>query len=665
MDLTAGLWLGPHSLHLVLAGPQGDHSTFWVPSHPRIETAAALSLLLDAATELAREDAIASIAVALPASTGHAERVTALRTLTAASGVETYLVATPLSAALSIFKGGDVLTLEIERGAVSMGWVKSQERGFELAGLMSWRDPEWRAEVQEGHPVYASYLTEAPLITPALLNEMATTFTDGDLDALPSKILALGPLAWDGPLLAAFQRNIDLPSFGVGPDELARGAARYARIRRGLEPEVRCTSILDSVVGIDSSDPETFAEVLDWFDPLPSMRSLSVTTATDEQRDIAITVYQGANDTLEQASLVGIYEIGNISPGPAGSVSIEVMLDVDENGLIGVSAFDLHTQEDLEIAIVSEPWTPRYCVECGFSSASEAKFCEGCGQDLNQCAPVEVIDRQLTAVMALERTESEAHTPTLVSPGRNVTCLPCGSIAHTDAGQCHSCGFPTDCFVTPLSDLEFAGLRVSYATIIDSLGVAKGPVGPLRPTVLVESHPVVVGEKECPFCAEIIKVAARKCRHCGEFLEGAQSHQVEVIGQDSGAFLFISHASQDHEVALDVASALDEAGLSTWLATRDIKVGENYASQIYDAIAECTHLLVLLSPTSVQSQHVKREANIAIDLGKPLLPLVVAHDADFMRALPSEWKYWLGVVQAAPYTDATAAVITVQQSIGN
>jgi len=35
-----------------------------------------------------------------------------------------------------------------------------------------------------------------------------------------------------------------------------------------------------------------------------------------------------------------------------------------------------------------------------------------------------------------------------------------------------------------------------------------------------------------------------------------------------------------------------------------------------------------------------------------------------MRALPSEWKYWLGVVQAAPYTDAQAAVITVKQSIG-
>ena len=635
MDLTAGMWIGPHSLHLVLVGPEGDHATFWVPSHPRIETSTALHLLLDAAMELAGKEEIAAIAVAIPASTGHADRVTILRALHSAAGVDAHLVATPLAAALAIVKGDDLLTLEIERGAVSLAWLTSDTNGFDLTGVMSWRDPEWRTEVQERDQVYASYLSEAPLVTPALMDEMAATFTDGDLDRLPTKILALGPLAWEDSLLSAFQRNIDIPAIGVGPDELARGAARYARIRHGLESGVKCTSILDSVVGVDSSDPETFVEVLDWFDPLPSMRSLAVTTAADDQRGLAISVYQGNTNAVEHASVVGIYQVENLPQGPAGSVSIEFMLDVDDNGLIGVSAFDLHTQLDLEVSIISESWSPRYCVGCGFSSSVEARYCEGCGQDLDQYPPTEVVDRQLTAVMALSHQESETLAPSLSSTVHEVTCLPCGSVAHSEKGYCYSCGFPTETLIAPLSVLDFTGLRVTQATIMDLLRSREGLRKASSVTLLEESRPIDTGEKECPFCAETIKAAARKCRHCGEFLGTSHPQDDELTGQGAGdrppslavASLFISHASPDHEVALDVARELDAAGLHTWLATRDIQVGENYASQIYDAITDCTHLLVLLSPTSVQSQHVKREANIAIDLGKPLLPLVVAQDA--------------------------------------
>lgn len=123
--------------------------------------------------------------------------------------------------------------------------------------------------------------------------------------------------------------------------------------------------------------------------------------------------------------------------------------------------------------------------------------------------------------------------------------------------------------------------------------------------------------------------------------------------------LFVSHASGDSREAASIVHELTRAGIGTWLATRDVQVGENYAAQIYNAVVESTHLLVLLSPASVASQHVQREVNLALDQGKVILPLIVSPTADFLSTLPAEWKYWLGVVQVIPYSGAADAAATL------
>ena len=37
------------------------------------------------------------------------------------------------------------------------------------------------------------------------------------------------------------------------------------------------------------------------------------------------------------------------------------------------------------------------------------------------------------------------------------------------------------------------------------------------------------GQKSCPFCAELILAAARKCKHCGEFLTEERAQKAQVI----------------------------------------------------------------------------------------------------------------------------------------
>jgi len=128
---------------------------------------------------------------------------------------------------------------------------------------------------------------------------------------------------------------------------------------------------------------------------------------------------------------------------------------------------------------------------------------------------------------------------------------------------------------------------------------------------------------------------------------------------------FVSHATEDGPAAVDVTAELERRGAGTWLATRDIQVGENYAAQIHDAIVESSHLVVLLSPASIASVHVQREVNLALDQGKALLPVVVSQDPNLMSTLPAQWQYWLGVVQVVPYSSAGNAVDVLLRSIGS
>ena len=84
--------------------------------------------------------------------------------------------------------------------------------------------------------------------------------------------------------------------------------------------------------------------------------------------------------------------------------------------------------------------------------------------------------------------------------------------------------------------------------------------------------------------------------------------------------VFISHASQDSEVAEAVCNALEAHGVPCWIAPRDITPGKEYAHALYDAIVECRALLLVLSANAVASGQVRREIEQAARDGDPIIP---------------------------------------------
>ena len=118
--------------------------------------------------------------------------------------------------------------------------------------------------------------------------------------------------------------------------------------------------------------------------------------------------------------------------------------------------------------------------------------------------------------------------------------------------------------------------------------------------------------------------------------------------------LFLSYSSQDTKDVTRLAELLTEdKGVRAWLAPEQIAPGDNYAAKILDAISAADALMVLVSPASLESAHVKREVNLSLERSLRIIPII--KETVRLDRLPSEWKYWLSTIQVHQWTSAAVA----------
>ena len=85
--------------------------------------------------------------------------------------------------------------------------------------------------------------------------------------------------------------------------------------------------------------------------------------------------------------------------------------------------------------------------------------------------------------------------------------------------------------------------------------------------------------------------------------------------------IFICHASQDADVALEIVHTLEATGVRCWIAPRDVKPGAAYAESLYHAIEQAPVFAVLMSSAANESRHVARELEIADQMRKRVVPV--------------------------------------------
>ena len=78
--------------------------------------------------------------------------------------------------------------------------------------------------------------------------------------------------------------------------------------------------------------------------------------------------------------------------------------------------------------------------------------------------------------------------------------------------------------------------------------------------------------------------------------------------------IFVSHASADDEFVADLRQRLDTLGLAVWVDSRQLRGGDKLAPEIEKAIVEAAHVVVVISPATVNSDWVSREVKKALQV---------------------------------------------------
>jgi len=75
---------------------------------------------------------------------------------------------------------------------------------------------------------------------------------------------------------------------------------------------------------------------------------------------------------------------------------------------------------------------------------------------------------------------------------------------------------------------------------------------------------------------------------------------------------FLSYGWEDHELAEKIATELQGSGVDTWWAEWCISAGDSLRQKIDEGLGDCTHFIVLLTPSSLKKPWVNQEMDAGL-----------------------------------------------------
>ncbi|MEX5636305.1 molecular chaperone DnaK [Parafrankia sp. FMc2] len=141
------------------------------------------------------------------------------------------------------------------------------------------------------------------------------------------------------------------PNMTVNPDEVvAVGAAIQAAVLKGEVSDVLLLDVTPLSLGVETLGGVS-TKVIERNTTIPARRSETFSTAEDNQSAVDIVVLQGEREMAADNRTLGRFRLEGIRPAPRGQAQVDVIYDIDANGILNVTAKDKDTGAQQQITI--------------------------------------------------------------------------------------------------------------------------------------------------------------------------------------------------------------------------------------------------------------------------------------------------------------------------